>query len=122
MTVDELARRAGTTSRNVRALQTKGLLPGPVLVGRTGSYGTEHLLRLRAVLDLQGRGFGLAAIRELLAAWEAGLTLDEVLGLPPHRRGRPRPAEIGFEGLVDSFVAWRGPAAGLLPSPLLGAK
>ena len=69
LTLDGLARTAGTTGRNVRALQSKGLLPGPTLVGRTGEYGKAHVLRLRAVLGLQARGFGLRAIRELLLAW-----------------------------------------------------
>src|SRR5437764_10012509 len=90
MTVDELARAARTTSRNIRALQTKGVLPGPALLGRTGEYGAEHLVRLEVILRLQARGFSLAAIRELLAAWETGATLEDVLVLPPRQARRAR--------------------------------
>ena len=55
-TVDELARAAGTTTRQVRALQTRGLLPRPGLVGRTGYYDAGHLDRLRAIVRLQADG------------------------------------------------------------------
>src|ERR1700691_1813544 len=84
-TVDELARAAGTTTRQVRALQTQGLLPRPDLVGRTGYYDAGHLERLRAILRLQADGFSLAALGTLLRAWEAGMSLTHVLGLgsPP---------------------------------------
>ncbi len=87
LTVDELARAAGTTTRQVRALQTQGLLPHPHLVGRTGYYDDDHLDRLRAVLRLQADGFSLASLASLLRAWEANLTLGAVLGLraPVHR-------------------------------------
>ncbi|MDT7598572.1 MAG: hypothetical protein QOK26_649, partial [Pseudonocardiales bacterium] len=36
--IDELARFAGTTSRNVRAYQERGLLPPPRKEGRVGIY------------------------------------------------------------------------------------
>ena len=91
MTVDELARRAGCSVRNVRALQSAGLLPPPELRGRTGFYGPGHLSRLAAALRLQDRGFSLASVRALFSAWEQGLTLEEVVGLPPAGPGRRRP-------------------------------
>jgi DNA-binding transcriptional MerR regulator len=118
MTVDDLARAAGTTTRNVRALQTEGLLLGPALIGRTGTYDESHLTRLRAVLRLQARGFSKAAIRELLAAWEAGASLEDVLGLPSRRRSRQAGSPSPFEALADSLPTWRGPRLGLLPGPL----
>ena len=80
MTVDELARRAGTTTRNVRAHQTRGLLPPPRMVGRVGYYDEGHLARLNYIDRLQERGFSLAAIQELLRGWEEGRSLTEVLG------------------------------------------
>ncbi|MBF6482319.1 MerR family transcriptional regulator, partial [Nocardia cyriacigeorgica] len=41
--IDELARAAGTTSRNVRLYQEKGLLPAPVRrAGRANIYGDAH--------------------------------------------------------------------------------
>lgn len=80
MTVDELAREAGTTTRNVRSYQTRGLLPPPRVVGRVGYYDAAHLARLNYIDRLQQRGFSLAAIRDLLAAWDEGKTLNDVLG------------------------------------------
>jgi DNA-binding transcriptional MerR regulator len=80
MTIDELARRAGTTTRNVRAHQTRGLLPPPQMVGRVGHYGNDHLVRIAYIARLQQRGFSLAAIRDLLRGWDEGRTLTEVLG------------------------------------------
>jgi DNA-binding transcriptional MerR regulator len=80
MTVDELAREAGTTTRNVRSYQTRGLLPPPRMVGRVGYYDCAHLARLSYIDRLQQRGFSLAAIRDLLAAWDEGKSLTDVLG------------------------------------------
>jgi DNA-binding transcriptional MerR regulator len=80
MTIDELARRSGVTSRNVRAYQERGLLPSPVLRGRVGYYGDAHLARLRHIGQLAQRGFSLASIRELFRAWEHGWGLADVLG------------------------------------------
>ncbi|HVL03113.1 MAG TPA: MerR family transcriptional regulator [Acidimicrobiales bacterium] len=80
MTIDELAAEAGTTARNVRSYQTQGILPPPTLVGRTGYYDEGHLARLRLVDRLQGQGFSLAGIAELLRAWEERRSLAEVLG------------------------------------------
>ena len=39
MTIGELAQRTGMTIRNIRAHQTRGLLPPPEVHGRTGYYG-----------------------------------------------------------------------------------
>ncbi|HYX43705.1 MAG TPA: MerR family transcriptional regulator, partial [Acidimicrobiales bacterium] len=66
MTIDELARAAGVTTRSIRAYQTAGLLPHPRLVGRVGRYDDGHLARLRYIGHLQDRGFSQAAIRDLL--------------------------------------------------------
>ncbi|MFA9431715.1 MerR family transcriptional regulator [Egicoccus sp. AB-alg2] len=78
--IDELAARAGTTSRTIRAYQARGLLPPPQLKGRTGYYGDEHLHRLRLIDDLQARGFSLAAIRHTLDTWATGGDLGDLLG------------------------------------------
>ncbi|MDP9019953.1 MAG: MerR family transcriptional regulator [Actinomycetota bacterium] len=80
MTIDDLAREAGCTTRNIRSYQTLGLLPPPSIVGRVGYYGEGHLARLRLVGRLQAQGFSLAGIVELLRAWEHGRSLGEVLG------------------------------------------
>jgi DNA-binding transcriptional MerR regulator len=80
MTIDELARRAGTTSRNIRSYQERGLVPPPRVVGRVGYYDEGHLARLDHIAQLLGRGFSLASIHELFAAWEGGYGLAQVLG------------------------------------------
>src|SRR5437763_14437977 len=79
--VDELARAAGTTARNVRLYQERGLLPPPRLVGRVGWYDEAHLARLRLVTRLLDRGYSLANIGELLSTWESGRDLTNVLGV-----------------------------------------
>ena len=79
--VDELARAAGTTARNVRLYQERGLLLSPRLVGRVGWYDDSHLARLRLITRLLDRGFSLANIAELLTTWESGRDLSSVLGI-----------------------------------------
>jgi DNA-binding transcriptional MerR regulator len=81
LTIDELAREAGTTVRNVRVYQDRGLLAPPERRGRIGLYGPGHLRRLRLVLRMLERGYPLAAIRELVEAWEERRDLGSVLGL-----------------------------------------
>lgn len=66
LTVDELARRVGMTVRNVRAHQSRGLLPPPEIRGRTGYYGPEHIERLELVKELQAEGFTLESIKRVL--------------------------------------------------------
>jgi DNA-binding transcriptional MerR regulator len=104
LTVDQLARLAGTTTRNVRAFQTLGLLPRPTLDGRTGRYGQDHLDRLRAVLRLQRAGFSLGALTALFEAWERGLTLEQVLGIPPSLAPRHPKGHGGDDH--DAFDDW----------------
>jgi DNA-binding transcriptional MerR regulator len=79
--IDELARRAGTTVRTVRMYQERGLLPAPLRRGRKAAYGGEHLTRLRLVQRLADRGYSLAAIRDLVDAWDSQHGLGHVLGL-----------------------------------------
>jgi DNA-binding transcriptional MerR regulator len=79
--IDDLARLAGTTVRNVRAYQDRGLLPAPRRQGRVGIYGETHLARLKLIGELLSRGYTLANIAELIAGWEQGRELSELLGL-----------------------------------------
>lgn len=78
--VGELARAARTTVRNIRAYQDRGLIPPPERRGRKGVYGQEHLSRLRIIGQLLSRGYTLSSIGELLAAWDQGHGLGELLG------------------------------------------
>ncbi len=86
-TIDELAREAGTTVRNVRAYQDRGLLAPPERRGRAGVYFESHLARLRVIGQLLERGFTISNIKEMLEAWEQGQDLDHVLGLEPALMG-----------------------------------
>ncbi len=79
--IDELARAGGSTVRNVRAYQDRGLLPPPERRGRAGIYTEDHLARLRLIGRLLERGYSLANIGELVAAWHQGRDLNELLGL-----------------------------------------
>ena len=65
-TIDELARHVGMTVRNVRAHQSRGLLPPPEIRGRTGYYGPEHIGRLELIKDLQAEGYSLEVIKRIL--------------------------------------------------------
>jgi len=92
MTIDELARAAATTTRNVRAWQSRGLLPPPQMEGRIGRYGSTHLARLRLVASLQERGYSLAAIADLLRAFDERRSVSELLGshdIAPHYSDEP---------------------------------
>jgi DNA-binding transcriptional MerR regulator len=68
LTVDELAARVGVTVRNLRAYSTRGLLPPPRMVGRTGYYGREHVARLLLVREMLAEGYSLAMIERTLAS------------------------------------------------------
>jgi DNA-binding transcriptional MerR regulator len=125
-TIDELAALAGTTSRNVRAFQSRGVLPPPQLAGRTGQYDDGHRLRLDTILRLQRRGYSLAAIGDLVAAWEGGGTLGDVLGLEarsPSRSSRRSRREGDADVIfLDDLREWRvprGSGLALLPGPVL---
>lgn len=78
--IDELAMQTGTTSRNIRAYQAKGLLPPPDLDGRTGFYGEDHVRRLELINELQERGFSLEAIRQVIEIWSRGGDMGHLIG------------------------------------------
>lgn len=80
-TVDDLARAGGTTVRNLRAYQDRGLLPPPERRGRQGFYTEAHLARLRVIHRMLERGYSLANIDELIGAWERGHDIAQLLGL-----------------------------------------
>lgn len=66
MTIRELAERTGMTVRNIRAHQTRGLLPPPAVRGRTGYYNEEHVARIELTREMQADGLNLEAIRRVL--------------------------------------------------------
>lgn len=139
LTIDELARLAGITTRNVRAYQSRDLLPAPRIVGRVGYYGSEHLARLELIGRLQDRGFSLAAIGDLLRAWDEGSSIKEMLGLEealtapwsdeaPETVSREQLEALFPEAVVEPELIARGVELGILvpdgedfrvPSPTL---
>ncbi|MGH8447431.1 MAG: MerR family transcriptional regulator [Solimonas sp.] len=80
-TIDELARTGGTTVRNVRAYQDRGLLSPPERRGRVGIYTGEHLRRLQLINQLLSRGYTLGNIQELFEGLEKGQQLHDFIGL-----------------------------------------
>jgi DNA-binding transcriptional MerR regulator len=66
MTITEMAERTGMTVRNIRAHQTRGLLPPPVVRGRTGYYNEDHVARIELTREMQAEGLNLEAIRRML--------------------------------------------------------
>ncbi|MFF7286423.1 MerR family transcriptional regulator [Streptomyces griseorubiginosus] len=79
--IEDLAHLSGTTVRTIRAYQDRGLLPRPERRGRANIYTDAHLARLHQIADLLDRGYSLAAIKELLEAYDSGRGLGGVLGL-----------------------------------------
>ena len=106
MTIDELARRTGMTVRNIRAHQSRGLLPPPEVRGRTGYYGEGHVGRIELIRDLQAEGLNLEAIRRLLdgvgESSEAVLDFTRTLKTP-FEDEEPEVVQISelAEGLAD---------------------
>lgn len=79
--LDELARLAGTTTRNIRVYRDRELLHPPLRVGRIALYNDTHLTRLRLITSMLDRGYNIAHVHEMLSAWEQGKDLGDMLGL-----------------------------------------
>jgi DNA-binding transcriptional MerR regulator len=79
--IDDLAREAGTTTRNVRVYQESGLLPRPQRRGRVAIYTDKHLRQLQAIVRLLSEGFTVKHILKFLTGLQRGEGLVEVLDL-----------------------------------------
>jgi len=79
--IDDLAREAGTTTRNVRVYQENGLLPRPQRRGRVAIYTDKHLSQLQAIIRLLSEGFTVKHILKFLTGLQRGEDLVEVLDL-----------------------------------------
>lgn len=102
MTIDQLAGAVKMTVRNVRAYASRGLIPAPRLVGRTGYYDQEHVNRLLLIRDLLDRGYTLSAVEEALqrnASIPAGHALD-LLDTLADPRSPEQPEKMTAEGLA----------------------
>ena len=78
LTIDQLAQRTGMTVRNIRAHQSRGLLPPPSVRARTGYYGADHLARIKLIQEMQAEGYNLKAIERLVHG--ATGAVEEALG------------------------------------------
>ncbi|MCZ8379003.1 MerR family transcriptional regulator [Mycobacterium sp. CPCC 205372] len=117
--IDDLARLAGTTTRNVRVYRDRGLLHPPLRVGRIAVFNDTHLTRLRLITSMLDRGYTLAHVDEMLSAWEQGKSIGDVLGLEtalagtwaaekPETMSRARAEElVGDAVAFDRLVALR---------------
>jgi DNA-binding transcriptional MerR regulator len=104
MTIDELARRTGMTVRNIRAHQSRGLVPPPEVRGRTGYYGDAHVSRIELIQELQADGFNLESIRKLLEG--AGGSSSEVLNFSRTLRApfeEEQPEILNAEEMVERW-------------------
>jgi len=126
--IDELARRTGMTVRNIRAHQSRGLIPAPEVRGRTGYYGPDHLARIELIKELQTEGYNLDLIRRLLDG--AGGSSGEVLRFTRAVRepfGDEEPQVIELDelaerwGAADPALLRRGEELGLI-RPLGGGR
>lgn len=79
--IDDLARKAGTTTRNVRVYQESGLLPRPQRRGRVAIYTDRHLSQLQAIVRLLSEGFTVKHILKFITGLQRGEGLVEVLDL-----------------------------------------
>lgn len=79
--IDDLARLAGSTTRNIRVYRDRGLLHPPLRVGRIALFNDTHLTRLRLITSLLDKGYNIAHVHEMLNAWEQGKDVADMLGL-----------------------------------------
>jgi DNA-binding transcriptional MerR regulator len=102
-TIDQLAQASAVTVRNIRAHQSRGLLPAPQVRGRTGFYNQEHVARLQLINEMQADGFNLNAIKRILDGMPPG-SAGQVLGLERALRtpwGEEEPEIMEASELVD---------------------
>ena len=96
LTIEQLAAETGMSVRNIRAHQSRGLLPAPEVRGRTGFYGAAHVERLRIIQEMQADGFNLQAISRLIADGRSG---EELLGF---KRAVMAPFETEQAEIIDA--------------------
>src|SRR3979490_1506341 len=121
-TLDQLPRASGVTVRNIRAHQSRGLLPAPQGRGRTGFYNQEHVARLQLINEMQADGFNLNAIKRILNGMPPG-SAGQVLGLEralrtPWGEEEPEIMEaselVGLVGGADDATARKAIRLGIL--------
>ena len=81
-TIAELSDRVGMSARNIRAHQSRGLIPTPQRRGRVAYYGPRHEAALGRIRELQRKGYNLTAVAELLDDTRRDLTLTRTVLAP----------------------------------------
>ncbi|WP_345044500.1 MerR family transcriptional regulator [Streptomyces sannanensis] len=99
--MEELAGTAGITVRTLRFYRERGLIPPPRREGRIAWYDGRHLARLRTIAALLERGHALSGIADLVAAFEHGRDVGQVLGLTGPTEETP--VRLTPEELADHF-------------------
>ncbi len=106
LTIDELAQRTGLTTRNIRAYQSRGLVPHPVKQGRTGYYGPEHIERLELIRELREEGLALDLIQRIMEVSGGafgGLSFARTLLSQYNETPRPEPAAYSLPELAERW-------------------
>ena len=106
--INDLAKKADVSVRNIRVYQDRGLLPSPTIRGRTGWYSDEHLVRLQLISRMLERGYTFTTISELLHAAHHGMRVEQVLRSAPKSgrfRNFKRAATITITELRNSLGA-----------------
>jgi DNA-binding transcriptional MerR regulator len=111
-TIDELAHATGVTVRNIRAYQSRGLLPPPQVKARTGYYGADHEARLELIKDLQGEGVKLDTIKKLLDT--TGGSTEQIVAFIRTVRGMFAAEERQIVNAAELGERFAGSDAGLL--------
>ncbi|WP_078843695.1 MerR family transcriptional regulator [Streptomyces albus] len=104
--MEELAAEAGVPVRTLRFYRERKLLPPPRRQGRIAWYNEHHLARLRTIAALLDRGHTLGGIADLLAAFESGRDVRELLGLEGALSvpwSEETPVRLSPEELADHF-------------------
>ncbi|MBJ7289659.1 MerR family transcriptional regulator [Williamsia sp.] len=107
--IDDLARAAGTTTRNVRGYQDRGLLPRPAKRGRIAIYTDNHLARLTLINDLLKRGYNARHIADFIKGMQRGdglakvLGVEEILSEPWSKAPSERVSSATLQSIVSSI-------------------
>lgn len=87
--------------RNVRAHQSRGLLPPPERRGRVAYYGAAHERALRRIQELQAAGYNLTAVTALMRQQDADVAALQRLVLAPLLE--PDEVRLSWSELAEMF-------------------
>ena len=104
-TLVELSEVSGVPARTIRFCIAIGLLPPPLVAGRSACYGEQHLKELDRIKTLQGQGQTLAQI-----AWQLGEGPKEGGSAESQHQGLcGSSSNSGSRSLHGTGTSWAGP-------------